>query len=142
MLTTGTLALLAACRYSLRGQKLAVARDQIRMSIGCHKAMANVWPQAGSNLHEVQAIACEVLGLPMGNNINNNNTNKPIKPSFNQTCSSPETPSIAEPNLQDASCGSDALNLMAMDNLQAYWNMATIQPDTSFSWWTGGDGNV
>ncbi|KAL7896819.1 hypothetical protein HDV63DRAFT_405351 [Trichoderma sp. SZMC 28014] len=140
MLTTGTLSLLAACRYTLRGQKLAVARDQIRMSIGCHKAMANVWPQAGSNLHEVQAIACEVLGLPMGNN--NRNNNKPVKPSFNQTSSSPETPSIPEPSLQDASCGSDALNLMAMDNLQAYWNMAAIQPDTSFSWWTGGEDNV
>ncbi|PTB69260.1 hypothetical protein BBK36DRAFT_1103254, partial [Trichoderma citrinoviride] len=66
MLTTGTLSLLAACRYTLRGQELAVARDQIRMSIGCHKAMAAVWSQAGSNLHEVQAIAREVLGLPMG----------------------------------------------------------------------------
>ncbi|PNP44383.1 hypothetical protein TGAMA5MH_03989 [Trichoderma gamsii] len=139
MLTTGTLSLLAACRYTLRGQKLAVARDQIRMSIGCHKAMASVWPQAGSNLHEVQAIACEVLGLPMGNN--NNNT-KPVKPSFHQTSSSPETPSIPEPSLQDVSCGSDTLNLMAMDNLQAYWNMAAIQPDTSFSWWTGADENV
>ncbi|KAL7919751.1 hypothetical protein ACQKWADRAFT_315361 [Trichoderma austrokoningii] len=132
MLTTGTLSLLAACRYALRGQKLAVARDQIRMSIGCHKKMANVWPQAGSNLHEVQAIACEVLGLPMGNN----------KPIVNQTCSSPETPSIPEPSLQDVSCGSDALNLMAMDNLQAYWNMAAVQPDASFSWWTGGDDSL
>jgi hypothetical protein len=71
-----------------------------------------------------------------------NNVNKPVKPSFNQTSSSPETPSLPEPNLQDVSCGSDALNLMAMDNLQAYWNMAAIQPDTSFSWWTGGDDNV
>jgi hypothetical protein len=117
-----------------------VARDQIRMSIGHHKAMASVWPQAGSNLHEVQAIACEVLGLPMGSNKNNNN--KPIKPSFNEISSSPETPLLSEPSLQDVSCGSDALNLMAMDNLQTYWNMAAIQPDTSFSWWAGGDNNV
>ncbi|KAL6897517.1 fungal-specific transcription factor domain-containing protein [Trichoderma evansii] len=137
MLTTGTLSLLAACRYTLRGQKLAVARDQIRMSIGCHKAMANVWSQAGSNLHEVQAIACEVLGLPMGNN-----NNKPTKPPLNQMSSSPEPLPIADPNLNDVSCASDALNSMAMDNLQAYWNMATIQPDMSFSWWAGGDENV
>ncbi|KAH8121983.1 hypothetical protein FP744_10009183 [Trichoderma asperellum] len=135
MLTTGTLSLLAACRYTLRGQKLAVARDQIRMSIGCHKAMANVWSQAGSNLHEVQAIACEVLGLPMGNH----QKNKQTKPPLSQISSSPEPPSIPEPNSHDASCGSDALNSMAMDNLQAYWNMAAIQPDMSFSWWAGGD---
>ncbi|RFU80348.1 c6 zinc finger domain-containing [Trichoderma arundinaceum] len=132
MLTTGTLSLLAACRYTLRGQKLAVARDQIRMSIGCHKAMANVWSQAGSNLHEVQAIAREVLGLPMGNN-------KQIKTPLNQIPPSPGPPSISGPDLSDGSCSSDTLSSFPIDNLQTYWNMGSIQPDLSFAWWTSSD---
>jgi hypothetical protein len=132
MLTTGTLSLLAACRYTLRDQKLAVARDQIRMSIGCHKAMATVWPQARSNLQEVQAIAREVLGLPMGNN-------KQPKTPLNQIPPSPEQPSISGPDLQDGSCSADTLGTFPMDNLQSYWNMGSIQPEMSFSWWTGGD---
>ncbi|KAL7941818.1 hypothetical protein V8C42DRAFT_333796 [Trichoderma barbatum] len=140
MLTTGTLALLAACRYSLRGQKLAVARDQIRMSIGCHKAMATVWSQAGSNLHEVQAIAREVLGLPMGSNgssINGSNNKQPRTP-VHQIPPSPGPPSISGPDL-DGSCSADSLSSFPLDNLQTYWNMGSIQPDMSFSWWTSSD---
>ncbi|KAM6486399.1 fungal-specific transcription factor domain-containing protein [Trichoderma sp. SZMC 28011] len=142
MLTTGTLSLLAACRYTLRGQKLAVARDQIRMSIGCHKAMANVWSQAGSNLHEVQAIAREVLGLPMGNSsssssINCNSSKQPRTP-IHQIPPSPGPPSISGPDL-DGSCSADSLNSFSLDNMQTYWGMGSIQPDMSFPWWASNE---
>ncbi|KAJ6445164.1 quinate dehydrogenase [Purpureocillium lavendulum] len=66
MLTTGTLSLLAACKFILQNQKLAIARDQIRLSIGYHKAMAGVWTKAAKNVEEVQAIAREVLMLSPG----------------------------------------------------------------------------
>ncbi|KAF5253054.1 hypothetical protein FANTH_2028 [Fusarium anthophilum] len=38
MVSEGTLALLSACTYMLKDQALAVARDQIRLTIGCLKA--------------------------------------------------------------------------------------------------------
>lgn len=128
MLTTGTLSLLAACRYTLRGQKLAVARDQIRMSIGCHKAMAAVWSQARSNLYEVQAIAREVLGLAAGNG-------KQVKTPVHQIPPSPSPPSISGSDLHD----NDTLSSFSMDNLPAYWTMEPMQTNLSFSWWTGVD---
>ncbi|KAL6879309.1 Alb1 domain-containing protein [Trichoderma novae-zelandiae] len=126
MLTTGTLSLLAACRYALRGQKLAVARDQIRMSIGCHKAMAAVWSQAGSNLHEVQAIAREVLGLPTGS------SKQQVKTPTHHVPPSPGPSSISGPDLTSNSLGS-----FPLDSLQTYWNMGSMQPDLSFQWWPG-----
>ncbi|EHK20126.1 uncharacterized protein TRIVIDRAFT_124610, partial [Trichoderma virens Gv29-8] len=136
MLTTGTLSLLAACRYTLRGQKLAVARDQIRMSIGCHKAMANVWSQAGSNLHEVQAIAREVLGLPMSGSSSSSSNNKQPRTPIHQIPPSPGPPSISGPDL-DASCSADSLSSFPIDSLPTYWSMSSMQPDMSFSWWPG-----
>ncbi|EGR49652.1 uncharacterized protein TRIREDRAFT_106642, partial [Trichoderma reesei QM6a] len=144
MLTTGTLSLLAACRYTLRGQELAVARDQIRMSIGCHKAMAAVWPQAGSNLHEVQAIAREVLGLPTGgiggstSSSSNNSSKQQVKtPILEHILPSPGPPSLSGPD-----SSSDSLSPFPLDNLQTYWNMSSIQPDMSFQWWSGGESHV
>ncbi|UKZ72531.1 hypothetical protein TrVFT333_000161 [Trichoderma virens FT-333] len=142
MLTTGTLSLLAACRYTLRGQKLAVARDQIRMSIGCHKAMANVWSQAGSNLHEVQAIAREVLGLPMtgggSSSSSSSSNNKQPRTPIHQIPPSPGPPSISGPDL-DASCSADSLSSFPIDSLPTYWSMSSMQPDMSFSWWPGNE---
>lgn len=59
----GTLGLLSACNFIFRGQELAVARQQIRMIIGCLGAASDIWPQAAQNLREVQAIARNVLGI-------------------------------------------------------------------------------
>ncbi|KAJ6437699.1 putative AC transposase [Purpureocillium lavendulum] len=66
MLTTGTLSLLSACKFILQDQKLAIARDQLRLSIGYLKAMSGVWVKAAKNLEEVQTIAREVLMLSPG----------------------------------------------------------------------------
>ncbi|TFA98889.1 hypothetical protein CCMA1212_009339 [Trichoderma ghanense] len=138
MLTTGTLSLLAACRYTLRGQELAVARDQIRMSIGCHKAMAAVWPQAGSNLHEVQAIAREVLGLPMGSGSSSSSSKHQVKAPIQHVLPSPGPPLA----MSGPDSSSDSLSPFPLDNLQTYWNMSSMQPDLSYQWWSGSESHV
>ncbi len=63
MVTTGTLPLLSACRFLFSGQRLAVARDQIRLSIGCLKTLGDIWAQGARSVGEIQTIAREVLGL-------------------------------------------------------------------------------
>lgn len=63
MVSEGTLALLSACTYLLKDQSLAVARDQIRLTIGCLKAVGEVWPRTARNVKEIQTIARHVLGL-------------------------------------------------------------------------------
>lgn len=62
MMTSGTIPLLAACRFLFASGRLEIARHQIKMSIGCLKAMAEVWPQAAVQVRELQMIAQEVLG--------------------------------------------------------------------------------
>lgn len=79
MMTTGTITLLSACN-SLHANnaaattlssfypespstRLSLSRHQIRLSLGCLMAMAQVWPQGKRHLAEVQAIAREVLGI-------------------------------------------------------------------------------
>ncbi|CVL06814.1 related to C6 transcription factor [Fusarium mangiferae] len=66
MVSEGTLALLSACTYMLKDQALAVARDQIRLTIGCLKAIGEVWPRTARNVKEIQTIARHVLGLGGG----------------------------------------------------------------------------
>ncbi|UQC83478.1 uncharacterized protein CLUP02_08973 [Colletotrichum lupini] len=63
MVSEGTLALLSACSFLLKGKELAVARDQIRMTIGCLKTLGKVWPRTAKNVREIQTIAQHVLGL-------------------------------------------------------------------------------
>jgi hypothetical protein len=63
MTSSTALGLLSACKLILTGDELAVARDQIRLQIGCLKALADFWPQTARNLQEIQMIAQDVLGL-------------------------------------------------------------------------------
>lgn len=63
MVSEGTLALLSACNFLLKGKDLAIARDQIRMTIGCLKALGELWPRTARNVREIQTIAQHVLGL-------------------------------------------------------------------------------
>ncbi|KAF4779887.1 C6 zinc finger protein [Colletotrichum scovillei] len=63
MISEGTLALLSACSFLLKGKELAVARDQIRMTIGCLKTLGQVWPRTAKNVREIQTIAQHVLRL-------------------------------------------------------------------------------
>ncbi|OJJ66089.1 hypothetical protein ASPBRDRAFT_138635 [Aspergillus brasiliensis CBS 101740] len=63
MVSKGTLALLSACNAFLKGRDLAIARDQIRMTLGCLKALGEVWPRIARNVQEIQKIAQRVLAL-------------------------------------------------------------------------------
>ncbi|KAH2749198.1 hypothetical protein KXW10_006237 [Aspergillus fumigatus] len=59
----GTLALLSACKFLFKGKDLAIARDQIRMTIGCLKVLGEVWPRTARNVRELQTIGQYVLGV-------------------------------------------------------------------------------
>ncbi|KAF2724610.1 hypothetical protein K431DRAFT_241092 [Polychaeton citri CBS 116435] len=63
MLSEGTLALLSACRFILADKKLAIARDQIRMTLGCLKTLGTIWPRTAKNVREIQIIARHALQL-------------------------------------------------------------------------------
>jgi hypothetical protein len=66
MVTTVALSLVAACRFHFTGQRLVIARGQLRLMIGCLKCLAQAWPQAEKNLIDLQAIAREILGATKG----------------------------------------------------------------------------
>lgn len=61
MIIAGTIPFLSACKFLFPSERLAIARHQIRLSIGCLKALAAAWPQGVINIREVQTIAQEVL---------------------------------------------------------------------------------
>ncbi|KAL5051660.1 hypothetical protein BDW71DRAFT_57441 [Aspergillus fruticulosus] len=63
MVSEGTLALLSACSALFKGKDLSIARDQIRMTLGCLKVLGEVWPRTARNVREIQTIAQCVLGL-------------------------------------------------------------------------------
>ncbi|KAJ5623843.1 hypothetical protein N7510_000152 [Penicillium lagena] len=63
MISEGTLALLSACNFLLKGKDMMIARNQIRMTIGCLKELGEVWPRTARNMREIQTIAHHVLGL-------------------------------------------------------------------------------
>jgi hypothetical protein len=63
MISEGTLALLSACKFLLRGDELAIARDQIRLTIGCLKNLGALWPRVARNVSQIQTIAKHVLGI-------------------------------------------------------------------------------
>ncbi|KAL7908409.1 hypothetical protein GGI35DRAFT_61085 [Trichoderma velutinum] len=63
MISEGTLALLSACKFLLKARELSRARDQVRMTIGCIKALGDIWPRTAKNLQEIQRIAQHALGL-------------------------------------------------------------------------------
>lgn len=63
MMTAGTIPHLSACKFLFTSERLQIARHQIRMSMGCLKEMATIWPQAAVHVKELQTIAQEVLGL-------------------------------------------------------------------------------
>lgn len=63
MISEGALALLSSCKYVLQNDELAVARNQIRMMIGCLRDLADLWPRTAKNVKEIQAVARNALGL-------------------------------------------------------------------------------
>ncbi|KOS17061.1 hypothetical protein ESCO_005882 [Escovopsis weberi] len=130
MLTTGTLSLLAACKFILRGEKLAVARDQIRASIGYHRAMAGMWAQAKTNLGEIQEIARTVLAIDAAKGDVREETTPPM-PTAGIAADQLADPAVSNPYFitlaQETS--------LSMDDAQI-WSAAAMQVPMDMScWW-------
>ncbi|KFY29865.1 hypothetical protein V494_08424 [Pseudogymnoascus sp. VKM F-4513 (FW-928)] len=128
MLTTGTIPLLSACKFLLVDQRLAVARDQIRMSIGCLKSFAGVWPRAGKNLQEVQTIAREMLGYPALRGCNARVTEESLADG--------DTQPHSDLAIDSSESAAGHANLCtSLDALQSYWDLSDLQTDFS-AWFT------
>lgn len=131
MVSEGTLALLSACNFLHKGKELAIARDQIRMTIGCLKALGEVWPRTARNVREIQMIARHVLGLGP-------------KSTKSNTPQSTGVPSLSGGEGQET-LGSEGGQLSSDDDILASLaNMDTVcgwysSSDfaTDMSWWTG-----
>lgn len=61
MVVVSTLPYLSACDGLLQGSKLLFARHQIRLIIGCLKALGDVWKKGASRTRELKAIGKEIL---------------------------------------------------------------------------------
>ncbi|KAK8112579.1 hypothetical protein PG984_013105 [Apiospora sp. TS-2023a] len=64
MVTTGAIPLLSACRTIFSDEKLAVGRNQLRLIIGCLKALAETWTRAARYVREIQELARILLAVP------------------------------------------------------------------------------
>lgn len=127
MVSEGTLALLSACAFQLSGKKLAVARDQIRMTIGCLKDLGKFWPRTASNVIEIQTIARHVLGLS-GSCLNGSSgtTNSSNVPSLSggESRGSLESESV-EPVIENGVLGS----LGSMEDVCGWYNLSDLGPE-------------
>lgn len=128
MLTTGTISLLSACKFLLEDQKLAVARDQVRMSIGCLKSFAGVWPLAAKSLQEVQTIAREMLCHPSQGQIDVRLAEESLADNDGQLRPNP----VVGPH---ESLSDRALPYPSLETLQTYWDLSDLQTDIS-AWFT------
>lgn len=129
MVSEGTLALFSACNYLLQGKALAIARDQIRLTIGCLKCIGEVWPRTAKNVKEIQTIARHVLRLKG-------------RASSNDTPGSNEIPSLTHSEGGNRSAGEseqggDILaSLGSMEDVCGWYTMG-IEPDYG-EWMNGG----
>jgi hypothetical protein len=125
MLATGTISLLSACKFFLTGQKLAVARHQIKMSLGYIKSFSKVWPQAHTTVQEIQTIAREVLEKPSQDHpqvrcLDTIPTNRSIQPSLGPGFDFPQASSA---------CGLAMPFLEILDN---EFYLSDMQADTAW----------
>lgn len=127
MVSEGTLALLSACAFQLSGKELAIARDQIRLTIGCLKDLGELWPRTAKNVKEIQTIARHVLGLSGSKATGSSNTagssNVPSLSggeSRGSLGSDPEAPSI-----DNGVLGS----LGSMEDVCGWYNLSDLGPE-------------
>jgi hypothetical protein len=122
MIVTGAIPLLSACKFLLKGHKLAVARNQIRFIIGCLKSFAQVWPHGAKSLHEIQEIARLVLVDTEGEGAETLESRKrttrvtidPVPLSNSSSSQSPSDPSST---------------LSSLDALDSFWTFGDLQVD-------------
>lgn len=93
MVSEGTLALLSACKFLFKDQELAVARDQIRLTIGCLRTLGRTWPRVARNVQEIQTIARHALGVK-SNGRNNSDSTAAIDGLSINVSSASEVPSL------------------------------------------------
>lgn len=134
MISEGALSLLSACYCLLAGKELAIARDQIRMIIGCLKTLGALWPRTAKNVREIQTIASHVLGLTSA-------TAASVR--SRESTGSSELPSLSHGEGTQASgttpeasmSGSESDVLLSLDSLQdmcGWFNMGDLDADPSW----------
>lgn len=124
MVTTGTIPFLSACKFLFSGSKLSIAREQIRLTIGCLKSLGEVWPQGAKTVKEIQAIAREVLGLGAPSATRN--------AALPSDTSSGVSSSQRSPMSQNGSQNSSIDDLLfpdTIDSLSSCWDMQNQQVD-------------
>lgn len=132
MISEGTLALLSACSFLLKGTELSIARDQIRMTIGCLRTLGEIWPRTAQNVREIQAIARQALGFESSTSTPNSNT-----PSlaFTTSCSGGDNQSIGIAEDSETSINDYLPNAEDVDGACNWFNLGDLGQD--FAWWGG-----
>ncbi|KAG8162463.1 hypothetical protein KVR01_008228 [Diaporthe batatas] len=127
MVSEGTLALLSACAFQLSGKELAVARDQIRMTIGCLRDLGELWPRTAINVKEIQTVARHVLGLRGLHTIGSSSTETSSNvPSLSGGGSHGSLGSESgEPCMEDGVLGS----LGSMEDVCGWYNLGVLGPE-------------
>ncbi|KAK1985392.1 hypothetical protein LZ30DRAFT_708563 [Colletotrichum cereale] len=130
MTSEGTLALLSACNFLLRGKELAIARDQIRMTIGCLKTLGEIWPRTARNVQEIQTIARHVLRIGSKATSNSNTPKSSSVPSLSTSGGGISSETKPSNNKNDAfsSFGS-------MDDVCGWYGLDDLGPQ--FTEWIG-----
>ncbi|KAL9949995.1 hypothetical protein ACHAO3_000257 [Verticillium nonalfalfae] len=139
MVSEGTLALLSACKYLLKGKELAVARDQIRMTVGCLKTLGEVWPRTAANVGEIQTIARHVLGLERRPNAASDAYNDPSSSRGTSDRGPVSALETDEDELETCISIAQSLNngqpaiSTSQDTVSEWFSIDELQAD--FTWW-------
>lgn len=127
MVSEGTLALLSACAFQLSGKELAVARDQIRMTIGCLRDLGELWPRTARNVKEIQTIARHVLGLGNPRPVDRSST---TKSSNVPSLSSGESHGSLVSEPEASGSGNGILDsLGSMEDVCGWYNLSDLGPE-------------
>lgn len=130
MVSEGTLALLSACAFQLSGKELAVARDQIRMTIGCLKDLGELWPRTAKNVKEIQTIARHVLGLSGSRATGDSSAaGSSNVPSLSGGESRGSLGSDAEPSGVDNGVLASLGSLGSMEDVCGWYNLSDLGPE-------------
>ncbi|KXH42559.1 hypothetical protein CNYM01_11647 [Colletotrichum nymphaeae SA-01] len=114
--------------FLLKGKELAVARDQIRMTIGCLKTLGQVWPRTTKNVREIQTIAQHVLGLK--SKVNGEKTVPNTARSLAVSDKGGAGNLDFQTNISSSDCEVFA-SLTAMDDVCGWYNMGDLGPQLS-----------
>lgn len=133
MISEGTLALLSACKFLLRGTELAITRDQIRLTIGCLKSVAEIWPRTARNVSQIQTIARHVLSVEPQTPI----SSEPGSTRSGTSASETQDTSAAASQATTMSPNSDILSsIKEFEDVCGWYDIGDL--DSSMPWWPVG----